>query len=571
MRRPHRFRRPPTAAVLLALLCAPAVATADPDIRIAPLTLSFPQQARRPIFVEIDWMEDGTHTHKPSQAVIDRIVQTFANAGYSITIDVSNAIPHQTPLAVGDSVEDSPAVQAIMAQYFNHAGDNRYYYSIWGHNYSLNGSFTTSSGIADLPGRVHLVTLGSFGGQTGTFSNQVGTFIHEFGHNLGQKHGGVDHGNYKPNYLSVMNYHYQLSGVGPSLLALRFASSAAGFDDFSYSHGLSPTLNENNLDENLGVGLARAVDWSCDGQIQTGVAKDIQNSNYCAAFSTLSVLTDFDNWSNLSSQIRTARSAARPPTSRAVPCITPEENRPLQERIDQLRAAGLLPPDGPSPRLPVLTSGEAGRSFLIFNDGNTLLTVDSLSLDTATSWIHWAPQAPFTVAPGKSQEVLVYVDLGQIPAGQTVRRLLVQSNDADETPYPGGVNLVITAAGPSQPLSFYTVTPCRVFDTRTSAPLTSGTIRTFTIAGACGIPVTAKAVSANVTVTGPTATGEVNLWPADFSNPATNALSFRAGVTRANNGVVELAIGGTGDVAAQAFLNGGGTVHLILDVNGYFQ
>jgi hypothetical protein len=219
----------------------------------------------------------------------------------------------------------------------------------------------------------------------------------------------------------------------------------------------------------------------------------------------------------------------------------------------------------------VLTSGEAGRSFLIFNDGNTLLTVDSLSLDTATSWIHWAPQAPFTVAPGKSQEVLVYVDLGQIPAGQTVRRLLVQSNDADETPYPGGVNLVITAAGPSQPLSFYTVTPCRVFDTRTSAPLTSGTIRTFTIAGACGIPVTAKAVSANVTVTGPTATGEVNLWPADFSNPATNALSFRAGVTRANNGVVELAIGGTGDVAAQAFLNGGGTVHLILDVNGYFQ
>ena len=49
-----------------------------------------------------------------------------------------------------------------MTQNFDHAADSRYYYSIWGHNYSYNGSFTTSSGIADITGRVHLVTLGSF-------------------------------------------------------------------------------------------------------------------------------------------------------------------------------------------------------------------------------------------------------------------------------------------------------------------------------------------------------------------------------------------------------------------------
>jgi hypothetical protein len=72
-------------------------------------------------------------------------------------------------------------------------------------------------------------------------------------------------------------------------------------------------------------------------------------------------------------------------------------------------------------------------------------------------------------------------------------------------------------------------------------------------------------------VTGPTANGEVNLWPADLGNPATNVLSFRAGVTRANNGILELATDGGGGVTAQAALSSGGTVHLILDVNGYFQ
>jgi len=567
---------PPIAAVLLALLCGPAApASAAPDIRIEPRTLSFLQQPRRPIFVEIDWMEDGTHSHKPSQAVVDRIVQTFANAGYSLTIDVSNAVPPQAILPIADSVEGSAAVQSIMAQNFNHAGDSRYFYSLWGHNYSDNGTFTTSSGAADQPGRVHLVTLGSFSGQTGTFSNQVGTFIHEFGHNLGQTHGGTDEGNYKPNYLSVMNYFYQLSGLGPSLKALRFANSAAGFDDFSYSHGLLPSLDELSLDESFGIGLGRPVDWNCNGVLQSGLAKDIQSANPCSASGNLSVLTDFDNWSSLSPHIRTATSRATPfvppPARRAVACITPEENRPLQDRIDRLRAAGLLPPDGPGPKLPPWTNGDAGRSFLIFNDGTSALTVTAMSLDVATPWIHWAPQAPFNIAPGASQEVLVFVDLGQVPIGQTARRLVVQSNDPDESPYPGAVNLAISTAGSAPPLSFYTVTPCRVFDTRTTIPLISGATRTFAIAGTCGIPATAKAVSANFTVTGATANGQINLWAADMGNPPTSALSFRAGVTRANNGMLELATDGGGDIGAQAVLTGGGTVHLILDVNGYYQ
>jgi hypothetical protein len=421
----------------------PAIA-AGPDIRIEPLAVSFTQEAQRPIYVEIDWMEMGTHSHRPSQAVIDRIVRTFAAAGYAIHIDVSNAIPHQSPLEITGNVAGSDAVQDLMVQYFDHAGDNSYFYSLWGHNYSLNGSPTSSSGIADRPGRVHLVTLGSFSGGTGTFSNQVGTFIHEFGHNLNQSHGGADNGNYKPNYLSVMNYFYQLSGIGPSVLGYGFANTASGFDDFSYSHGLLASLNESSLDENFGIGLGRAVDWNCNQVLESSVSKDIQNSNPCTANGARSVITDFDNWTSVSSSIRALEASGPPET-----CITLEEYKPLQDRIDALRAAHLLPPDEPDAEPAALPSkGFAARSFLIFNDGGSPLTVSSMSLDTGASWIRWEPQPPFTVAAGASQKVLLFVDFGLATQGQTTHRLLVQSNDPDESPYPGGVNLLVFGNSP---------------------------------------------------------------------------------------------------------------------------
>lgn len=621
------------------------------DIRIDPLTLSYSQSATAPIYVELDWMEDGTHSHKPSQAVIDRIVQTFAAAGHTLHIDVSNAIPHQNSITVGSSPSSSPAVQAIMAQHFNHSGDSRYYYSLWGHEYNSSGS----SGYADLPGRVHLVTLGSFPGQTGTFSHQVGTFVHEFGHNLGQRHGGADHDHYKPNYLSVMNYHYQLDGIGATLLAKGFSNTASGFDDFSYSHGLMNSLNEAALDENLGLGLGRAVDWNCNGTLSASVAKDIQSPSHCGASGSQSVLSDFDNWTSLSTQIRTIAAGATL-ESEPVTCLTWEEYRPVYTLIQRLRSLGLLPPDGPGlPRPAGIDAGMNARSFWIHNDGGQPLSVSSLALDVATPWIEWEPQAPFTIPAGGSQEVHVYVHLGQAPGGTTNRRILVQSSDADETPYPGGVFLSVTrpsapvchpltrthsgqgtdpAASPasspgcpsgqynagavialtaspasgwfvtgwsgtannsststsnsvtmpaaartvsvqygtvSQSLDFHTLPPCRVVNTQSGAPLASGAQRTFSIAGTCGVPSTAKAVALNITIVGPTSNGNVALWPANQAKPGTSSINFAAGQIRANNGILSLATNGAGTLAAQSFLVDGGTVHLLLDVAGWFE
>ena len=115
------------------------------------------------------------------------------------------------------------------------------------------------------------------------------------------------------------------------------------------------------------------------------------------------------------------------------------------------------------------------------------------------------------------------------------------------------------------------MTPCRVLDTRPSTALVSGVIRFVQIAGLCGVPPTAKAVSLNVTAVGPTESGFVTLWPADLVQPQTSVVNLTVGKTRTNNAILSLATDGSGGLAAVAFLGGSGTVHLILDVNGYFE
>jgi hypothetical protein len=437
---------------------------AAPVIRISPTSLAFDSGASRPqIYVELDWMEDNTHSHKPSQAVIDRVVRTFASEGIDIHIDVNQAIPHQDVLAIVSTPSTSPSVQAIRDQYFNHINDSRYYYAIWCHNISGAGIPPGSSGIADLGGRIHLVSLGSGPGQVGTENQQVGTFVHELGHNLGQRHGGADDDNYKPNYVSVMNYMFQMGGVGDTLVALGLAKSSAGINNFGYSHGILPPLDENNLDETVGIGLGRPVDWNCNGiSTDKNVAKDLQDTSWCIATGSRSTIADFDNWSGIVGNIRSGitpmAKVLLPP---AEPCIGFEEYELLQTGIARMQKMKAIPAggkgeskDGGSGAGPnALTSLGIASTFFIYNDGATDLTVSSISLDQSAAWISWWPSAPFTIAPGQSRGVTVYIDYNQAPGGQTTRRLLVNSNDTDESPYPNAV-LIQTSIAPRGALQF---------------------------------------------------------------------------------------------------------------------
>jgi hypothetical protein len=122
-------------------------------------------------------------------------------------------------------------------------------------------------------------------------------------------------------------------------------------------------------------------------------------------------------------------------------------------------------------------------------------------------------------------------------------------------------------------LDFFTVSPCRVFDTRevggptAGAPLTCGSDRDFTIVGGtCGVPSGAKAVSLNVTVTEPSVQGNVRLFASGAPAPLVSTQNYVAGQTRANNAVAPLSTGGQMAVRCSS-----GTAHVIVDVNGYFR
>ena len=123
--------------------------------------------------------------------------------------------------------------------------------------------------------------------------------------------------------------------------------------------------------------------------------------------------------------------------------------------------------------------------------------------------------------------------------------------------------------------SFYTLTPCRLFDTRSpngpfgGPALAAGAARTFTVSGVCGVLASASAISANVTVVAPAQTGALSIYPGNAMFLGTTAINFKPGSVRANNAMIELATNGAGTIT---ILNqSSGSVHVLLDVNGQFR
>lgn len=127
---------------------------------------------------------------------------------------------------------------------------------------------------------------------------------------------------------------------------------------------------------------------------------------------------------------------------------------------------------------------------------------------------------------------------------------------------------------PSPSGRYYTVLPCRLVDTRRpdgpfgGPALAPSAVRTFKISGNCGVSPTSKAVALRVSVTEPTEPGSLALYPSDQAAPLASTINFSAGQTRTNHAIVSLSAS-AGEISV---LNASaGTVHAILDVEGYFD
>lgn len=276
--------------------------------------------------------------HLPLAADLNRIVAVFAYApqannpdgrgGINLHLDAGPARGAKYNLGGGNLVphdDDLNPVEAefnaIKATNFDPRRAKIFYYMIWAHRYDGG----TSSGNAfAIPNDSFVVTLGAFPSH-GTSDQKVGTFIHEFGHDLGQLHGGNDDTNYKPNYLSVMNYAYQLDGVPGTGTKPAY---------FGYSSAVLPTLNESALNEAVGLhspaaspyrakwicpNFSQAVspgtangplDWNCDGSAAGTVSTDVNGDG------SLHNLAGWNNWGTLVYGGGAVGGGADPPTVR---------------------------------------------------------------------------------------------------------------------------------------------------------------------------------------------------------------------------------------------------------------
>ena len=135
-----------------------------------------------------------------------------------------------------------------------------------------------------------------------------------------------------------------------------------------------------------------------------------------------------------------------------------------------------------------------------------------------------------------------------------------------------GVILALWAGeAAAQPYRLVTITPCRQYDSRNFTPLPDNTNRAVTLTGApCGIPANAPAVSVNITVLDITGAGGNGVFRVGTANdPPTAWLNYPPTETqRANAGIVPL--NGSGQIVVKVN-QGGGSVDVTVDVNGYFR
>lgn len=121
-------------------------------------------------------------------------------------------------------------------------------------------------------------------------------------------------------------------------------------------------------------------------------------------------------------------------------------------------------------------------------------------------------------------------------------------------------------AAPTTPGLFFTVTPARLLDTRTTGgPVTESADRTLTVVGRGGVPADATAVALNVTVTGPQKAAHLTVYPLGAKTRTSN-LNVQPGQTVAN--AVTVLVGANGAIGLDL---SAGRAHVVVDVFGYYR
>jgi hypothetical protein len=167
-------------------------------------------------------------------------------------------------------------------------------------------------------------------------------------------------------------------------------------------------------------------------------------------------------------------------------------------------------------------------------------------------------------------------------AGQTVANLVISGVSATGQVSlfnsAGATDLIADVAGWFPAASELTaLEPSRVLDTRPGMPTSDGNFAganaipsggslDLTVLGRGGVPATGVgAVVLNVTVTEPTGSGNLRLWPTGAALPNASNLNYVPGQTVPNLVIAKVGAGGKVSI-----YNSGGTVQVVADIMGWF-
>ena len=393
---------------------------------------------RKDLFVEVDWMVKPSAcvwlvcwtnggVLQPQRAVLDELIARFATApvgnpdgSIGITLHVdggpntvmnpatgepwgpfsrAGVVPYDEALGAIDGVGDYDwsEFDALTQVFLEPARRPVFHYAIYADTLALSSVSGISRGI---PAADFILAAGHPSWNGGlTAAQERGLFLHEFGHNLGLRHGGADDINYKPNYFSALNYLFALTGLPPD-----------NRTDFS-------TTLEPSIDETL------AGDVNGDGRITT--------------------LVGFLDWPNV---VFTGGGigdlfALLPPTMTPLEAIDPDE---LRERGAYARDGdGLLQFRGPS----VLVLDSGVQSFTI--DVKNISEVDAAYTIAAESAIvAGTVSADSSVSAGGVAQVTLPVDTTGLVPGEYLVSLTLRRASGEFLHRRSAIVVVVDLAVP---------------------------------------------------------------------------------------------------------------------------
>lgn len=226
---------------------------------VSPYVCAYPDPKKKDVYVEVDWMNDGTTEYKPTTTQLSRITDLYSEHDVNLHFDMgeygggnelatytSPLLNSATPSEV-DYFDYKSGGDSITAN-FSSDRESIWHYIITGNKYTEDTLPSDSSGWASGVGSNIFIAIGRVKDILDTSWEDKGitnTIAHEIGHNLCLTstrryneqpaqcvYSGIDNKEDEPgddyydleDYESVMNYRYQLRNDD-------------GFGDVDYSDG----------------------------------------------------------------------------------------------------------------------------------------------------------------------------------------------------------------------------------------------------------------------------------------------------------------------------------------------